>query len=185
MGSGAPEGKEGIDIPDSRQTLGRKAGFSMFALAKWMIIALVLFTSLLGIQAALNVYGFCRDEMGVLSEKEILERASEEAYRRYPPRNYEVSVPVHNPIEYESLSDFLAANPECCEIVSVADLADPRQGLEVPFEYSLFGVNLAVVRVTYRVESDPNPRASSRGAPNGVYVDYLRVTNCGYVTNRI
>jgi hypothetical protein len=150
---------------------------------KLLLIVIAVPPLVVALRLSLNVAGFCYDEFRFISEDEIINGVIDDVYASYPPSYYEIGVPVQKPISYLSREQFLKANPDCCNIVRSA-FGDSSEGdFVVPFEYSLFGTNRALVRVVYRVELSPAGSASSKAMPPGMKREYRRVTNCGYSAN--
>lgn len=150
-----------------------------------LLAALAVLPLLVALKASLNVAGFCHAERRFLSEEEIINRVIDDVFASYPPSYYELASPVRTPIEYQSRDEFLRANPDCCVIVPSAYGDASESDFQVPFEFSLFGTNAALVRVIYRVERTSDGTGSSKAMPPGMMRDYRRVTNCGFVTNLI
>jgi len=150
-----------------------------------LLAALAAIPILIALRLSLNVAGFCYAERRFLSEDEIINRVIDDVYASYPPSYYQIGVPVKAPVRYSSREIFLEANPDCCAIVRTAFGDSSESDFRVPLEFSLRGLNAALVRVIYRVEKNSESLGSSKEMPSGVMREYRRVTNCGYVTNII
>ncbi len=131
----------------------------------------------------LNYTGYCGAEWRYLSDEELVEKAVEHVIRTYPPgidRGKKsddagaetVHSPPADPIRYQSVTDFLEENPDCCEIVSTG-----KEGFKGFLSSRLQGDLAKFVHIEYRVRY----RDSEGAAISVITETVLPISNCGLV----
>lgn len=126
----------------------------------------------------LNYFGFCFKRLGFISNEEKISIAVEYVISTYPPvMNTRKSGERYrerpgSPIDYQSVSQFMRENPDCCKIIRVQE----RTGYKAPMEYRLLGSISDFVEVNYKVKYlDENKKATSKDATT-----YVAISNCGH-----
>jgi hypothetical protein len=141
-------------------------------------LAVLAGTAAVLFRPALNVAGFCWAEKRFLSDEEMFASAAKAAFEYYPPMHYRTAyAEVVSPIKYASVEDFDARNADCCKFV------DSSEAVMASTHNYWRGRVRAYVKVTYRVEIDPQSGGSSSGLPPGMDNVIFTITNCGEAWN--
>lgn len=135
------------------------------------------------LRLGLNYSGFCHEQRRFMTNQERIEIVVRRILSSYPPtlKTYvtrpdgQRAIQWERPekaIPYESVEEFFAVNPDCCEVTLQQH---PKQGGTVPLLERLSGDTAANVRVRYQVRYlDENEQLKTE------YVEsYWAVSNCG------
>lgn len=128
--------------------------------------------------AGMSYAGYCFPEGKVLSDQEKIRAVVRNVLKKYPPAvirtpidgGWSLSSP-DKPIYYKDVDEFLALNPDCCELTQMRNL---EEGVGFTFMERLKGTASSFARINYQV------RYREDGAVKSVLSkNHFAISNCG------
>lgn len=140
-----------------------------------------------GARLGLNYSGYCYEKKRYIDDKEKLEIAVTyilEGYPRvvdiYEQRGNKLIFMDRdfpkNPIRYNSITEFLEMNPDCCEVTNYSKGDFEEKGSKISLSSRLYGSISSFVRVRHKVryyDSDGDVITITEEP-------YIAITNCGH-----
>lgn len=126
----------------------------------------------------MNYAGYCLPAGRILTDDEKIRAAIGYLLKKYPPAAIRTPLsekvwansPPEHPIFYKDVDDFLAINPDCCQLTAQRDSTEGHPGLT----QRVTGTTIGYIKIEYQVRYQENGIVKSV-----LYDEYPPISNCG------